>query len=143
MAVQSMLPNGESQPASQRRYPRRPRKRAQPKIQLPSLERLDNRTASAQRAWALVAAIEADMGGSAALTEGARQLVRRVAVLSALAEAFEASWLSGHGTDGLADYLAVCGQQRRCLVVLGSLERQPKDVTPSLQAYVSGKGAKP
>src|SRR5262249_31899347 len=65
---------------------RRDSRRSHGRAKLLTLDRLDRRTAAAQRAHALVKAIEADMGGGDCLSEGARQLVQRAAVLGTFIE---------------------------------------------------------
>jgi hypothetical protein len=107
------------------------------KLGLLTLDALDGRTAGARRARALVEAIEADLGGSDRLSEGARQLVQHAAILGAVIEDCEARWLGGGSVD-MADYLAAIGGQRRLLTTLG-LQRRARDVTPDLQAYLDAK----
>jgi hypothetical protein len=108
--------------------PRRRDGRSHGKAKLLTLDRLDRRTAAAQRAFALVKAIEADMGGGDCLSEGAKQLVQRAAVLGTFIESCEVKSLSGQPVE-LADYLAAVNNQRRVLATIG-LERRARDVTP-------------
>lgn len=97
------------------------------RVVLRTLSDLDGRTMASRRAFALVAAIEEDLGGTARLATGERQIIQRSAVLGAMAEDLEARWLSGQEIDpGELCVLANC--QRRLFETLG-LERRPKDVT--------------
>lgn len=105
------------------------------KARLLTLGHLDQRTAAARRARELIEAIETDLGGSAGLSEGSRQLVQRAAVLGTFIESCEAQWLGGSAVD-LADYLAAINSQRRVLATIG-LERRARNVTPSVAAYVA------
>jgi hypothetical protein len=83
-----------------------------------------------------------EKGGTDNLTEGTRQLCQRAALLSAITEDLETRWLSGEPTD-LGLYFMACNTQRRILATLG-LERQgPRDVSPSLAGYLSGKAEAP
>ena len=107
------------------------------KLRLLTLGHLDGRTAAARRARELIEAIEADLGGGDRLTEGARQLVQRAAVLGTYIESCEAQWLAGEAVE-LADYLAAINSQRRVLATIG-LERRSRDVTPDLKTYIAGK----
>ena len=90
---------------------RRDSRRSHGRAKLLTLDRLDRRTAAAQRAHALVKAIEADMGGGDCLSEGARQLVQRAAVLGTFIESCEVKWLSGQPIE-LLDYMAAVNCQR-------------------------------
>ena len=97
------------------------------KLRVMTLAHLDGRTLAAKRARALVDAIEADLGGAANLSEGARQLVQRAAVLGTFIESCEAQWLAGQPVE-LADYLAAVNNQRRVLATIG-IERRARDIT--------------
>lgn len=109
------------------------------KFRLLCLSDLDQRTAAARRSRDLVSKLEADLGGTAALSEGQRQLIQRAAVLGALIEDCEAHWIGGEPVE-MGRYLSAINSQRRVLATLG-LERRARDVTPSLAAYLlSGKG---
>jgi hypothetical protein len=105
------------------------------KVRLLSLDRLDGRTMAARRAHELISSIEADLGGAAQLSEGSRQLVQRAAVLGTYIESCEAQWLGGEDV-ALGDYLAAINSQRRVLATIG-LERQARNVTPSVAEYVA------
>jgi len=75
----------------------------------------------------LIEAIEEDLGGAAHLSQAARQLAQRAAVLGTFIVPCEAQWLGG-GAVNLADYLAAINPQRRVLATIG-LERRARDVT--------------
>jgi len=92
------------------------------------LDRLDKRTAAAQRALALVRSFTASLGGAERLSEGARQLVQRCAVLGTFIEACEVRWLQGQPIE-LLDYLAAVNAQRRIIEDLGAAARQARDIT--------------
>jgi hypothetical protein len=109
------------------------------KLRLKTLNQLDGRTFASRRARELIAAIENDLGGSDAMTEGLRQLVQRAAVLGALIESNEAAWLAGDAVD-LNTYFQAINSQRRILSTLG-LERRTRDVTPPLAQYLAERSA--
>jgi hypothetical protein len=105
------------------------------RVVLRTLDDLDGRTMASRRAFALVRAIEDDLGGSDRLATGEREIIKRSAVLGAMAEDLEARWLSGQEIDpGELCVLANC--QRRLLEAVG-LRRVPRNVTPSVAAYVA------
>jgi hypothetical protein len=119
--------------------PRKPNR--QPKARMLTLSSLDKRTSAAKRTHELIAGIATDLGGAEHLTEGAKQLVQRAAVLGAFIEDCEARWVAGEPFV-VADYLPAINAQRRVLESLG-LERRAKDVTPTLSAYLATKAAAP
>lgn len=92
-------------------------------------------TGSGWRARGLIANIESDLGRSDHLSTGQRQLVQRAAVLGALCESYEASWITGEPVV-IEAYRAGINTQRRVLATLG-LERRSRDVTPSLDQYLN------
>ena len=106
------------------------------KVRLLSLAALDGRTVAARRAKELIEAIESDLGGADHLSEGARQLVQRAAVLGTYVESCEAQWLAGEEVD-LTDYLAAINSQRRVLATIG-LERRQRDLMPTIQEFARG-----
>jgi hypothetical protein len=105
------------------------------KLRLKTLNQLDGRTFASRRARELIAAIENDLGGSDAMTEGLRQLVQRAAVLGALIESNETAWLAGDAVD-LNTYFQAINSQRRILSTLGT-----RDVTPPLAQYLAERSA--
>ncbi|HEY1474029.1 MAG TPA: hypothetical protein VGF53_08100 [Pseudolabrys sp.] len=108
-----------------------------PRVKLLTLDALDGRTVAARRAKALIEAIEADLGGGAQLTEGARQLVQRAAVLGAYIEDFEARWIGGEPFEA-TEYLSAINAQRRVLATIG-LERRSRDVSPPTLADIAAE----
>ena len=99
---------------------------------------LDGRSQTARRFRDLVETIGNDLGGVDHLSEGQKQLARRAATLSIMAEAMEADAVRNLAFDGEA-YGVLCDRLGRCLQRLG-LERKARDVTPTLQSYLAGKG---
>jgi ABC-type transporter Mla MlaB component len=99
--------------------------------------RIDERGLWARRTRELVQNIAGDLGGMDALSEAQKQLVRRLAGLSVLCEQLEIELASGERLDAqaLAAYLQTVNSARRLSSTLG-LRRIPKDVTPSLEAYL-------
>ena len=63
---------------------------------------IDGRSAMARRYQDIVASLTADAGGDAQLSETRRQLVRRFAALSVLAEGLEANLANGETIDPAA-----------------------------------------
>jgi hypothetical protein len=99
----------------------------------------DGRSATARRFKDLVEDIAADLGGKAALSEGQRQLIRRAAMLSAECERQEALAARGEAEFNCELYGTMCDRLGRLFGRLG-LERVSRDITPSLQGYLAGKG---
>ena len=98
---------------------------------------LDGRSQTARRFRDLVETIGNDLGGVDHLSEGQKQLIRRAATLSIMAEALEADAVRNLSFDGEA-YGVLCDRLGRCLQRLG-LERKLRDVTPTLQSYLAAK----
>jgi hypothetical protein len=105
---------------------------------------LDGRSQTARRFRDLVETIGNDLGGVDHLSEGQKQLIRRAATLSIMAEAMEADAVRNLAFDGGA-YGVLCDRLGRCLQRLGrclqrlGLERKARDVTPTLQSYLAAK----
>jgi len=100
---------------------------------------LDGRSQTARRFRDLVETFSADLGGIDRLSEGQKQLIRRAATLSIMAEAMEADAVRNLAFDGEA-YGILTDRLGRCFQRLG-LERKQRDVTPSLQSYLQAKAA--
>jgi hypothetical protein len=111
--------------------PKRRRRNTAHKPRLHTLEDLDGRTAAAAKAKELIAGLESDLGGSANITVGRRELCRHAALLGALVEDYEVRWLRREPVE-IPDYLAAVNAQRRLLVVLG-LDRAQRDVTAAAE----------
>lgn len=115
-------------------------------VRLASIDDLDRRSAAYRRAKAAMARIIADLGGDDALTELQRQLVSRVAALSAMCEAVESAWMAGEQVS-LGEYAAATGHLRRHAESLG-MARTPTfananrpDLTgPLIRAIRAAKG---
>ena len=89
---------------------------------------LDGRTQTARRFRDLVEVMTLDLGGADLLSEGQRQLIRRAASLSIMAESIEADLARDLAFD-FNDYGMVCDRLRRILESLG-LERRAREITP-------------
>jgi hypothetical protein len=94
------------------------------KVRLLTFQDLDNRTLAARRVRETEQAIAEDLGGAARLSEGQRQLARRVAILGSILESVEVLWATGQEFD-LGQYLATVNCHRRVLRTLG-LERRTR-----------------
>jgi hypothetical protein len=90
---------------------------------------LDGRTQTARRFRDLIEIWTNDLGGPELLSEGQRQLIRRAASLSIMAESIEADLARDMAFD-VTVYGTVCDRLRRICESLG-LERKIKDVSPS------------
>jgi hypothetical protein len=111
------------------------------KVRLRSLAELDGRTQAAKAAKALIAELEADLGGADRLSAGEHEIVQRCALASAMLRDMEANWLSGRPLD-IAAYTTLANTQSRLLKLLG-LERRPRDVTPDLHRYIAARAEPP
>ena len=77
----------------------------------------------------------ADLGGIETLSAGQRQLVRRCAMISVQCELMERDAIAGQPLNAIA-YGTLTGHLTRTLYALG-LKREPVDVTPVLNEYLS------
>jgi hypothetical protein len=95
------------------------------------------------RRWSdILAEIIGDLGGHQnGLAEGQRQLARRCATLSINCERMEGEIAAGNDVD-LEQYGRMSDRLGRNLQRLGGLQRQPRDVTPTLEQYVAAKRAR-
>jgi hypothetical protein len=99
---------------------------------------LDGRSQTARRFRDLVETIGNDLGGVDHLSEGQKQLIRRAATLSIMAEAMEADAVRNLAFDGEA-YGVLCDRLGRCLQRLG-LERKARDSGQvTLEAYIKAR----
>jgi hypothetical protein len=87
---------------------------------------LHGRTQTARRFRDLVETMTNDLGGVDILSEGQKQLIRRAAALSIMAEAIEADVVRDLGFD-ILNYETVCDRLRRILETLG-LQRVAREV---------------
>ena len=109
------------------------------KTRLLSLADIDRRTRAYQRTAELIASVESDLGGSAHLSTGERQIVQRAAVTGALIEDLEARWLRGDEIDP-ATYCTLSNAQRRLFETVG-LKRVARDVSADLDSWAAEKAA--
>jgi hypothetical protein len=128
-------------PADTPAMPAKVARKSRGKARLLTIDSIDGRTLAARRAHELIEAIEADLGGRAHLTTGARQLIQRAAILGTYIESCEARWLAGQPVE-LLDYLSAVNNQRRVLATIG-LERRARTVVPSLEAYIAERASPP
>ena len=104
------------------------------------LDTFDKRGAWARRLRDLIADHISDLGGTDAISNGEKLLVRRVAMLALQLELMEQRFAANEGGEASAKqietYQRVTNTLRRTLEALG-LQRRAKDVTPpSLSAYL-------
>jgi hypothetical protein len=104
-------------------------------------ETTDGRRHGAIRYRDILEQIQADLGGPDGLSEAQRQLARRAATMCAQAEIMEAQAVAGRGFD-IHCFATTANCLRRLFETIG-LERRPRDITPSLQGYLAGKGTQP
>jgi hypothetical protein len=116
----------------------RPRKGGR-RGKLLTLSDLDRRTAAYKRTCAIISSLQVDLGGADRLSCAQRQLTQRAAMLGAILEDQESRWLAGEPIDPGA-YTTLSNAQRRLLSDLG-LERQTRDITPTLQEHLARKAA--
>jgi hypothetical protein len=102
------------------------------KTRLMSLSDLDGRTAAYKETRRLIdEMIESDLGGSAALSTGEKQLVQRAAVLGAVLTDIETRWIEGQPIDATV-YCTVVNAQRRVLETIGLRRRARLVAAPTL-----------
>ena len=100
---------------------------------------LDGRSASARRFRDLVNAFIADMGGLNRCSEIKLGLIRRLAATTVQAEMLEARMVNGEAID-IATLCTLASTTVRLSQRLG-LERQARNVTPSLSEYLVARTA--
>ena len=93
------------------------------------------RSRASRRFRDLLAGIASDLGGVNELSVGQMQLARRCALLSVQCEIMEAAAVDGKDFD-LDQYGQLTDRLGRAFQRLG-LRRQPRDITPALEAYLS------
>ena len=93
------------------------------------------RSRASRRFRDLLAGIASDLGGVNELSVGQTQLARRCALLSVQCEIMEAAAVDGKDFD-LDQYGQLTDRLGRAFQRLG-LRRQPRDITPALEAYLS------
>lgn len=107
------------------------------KVRLLTLDDLDGRTRAAQQVRDTRQAIFNDCGGEDGLSTLERIAVDNCALLDALTKDAAARWLGGEELD-VAVLGTLTNSFNRTAAVLG-WKRRPKDVTPSLSAYIASK----
>ncbi len=95
---------------------------------------IDGRSQTARRFRDLVEIMSGDLGGGDILSEFQKQLIRRAATLSIMAEAVEADVVRDLGFD-IMNYGTVCDRLRRIAETLG-LRRIPRPVNDGSTALV-------
>lgn len=104
------------------------------------LNGVDGRSVWARRFRDLMDLHLADKGGPDAVSEGERSIIRRAAALEVELERLEVKFATS-GEAAAADldlYGRTSNTLRRHLEAVG-LQRRPRDVTPSLDAYLRSK----
>jgi hypothetical protein len=125
----------ETIPRPARRSPAQRSRVGNGKVLLPMT---DGRSLTARRFQDLYEDIANDLGELDILSEAQKQLIRRVATLPAESERQEAEWANGRPFD-LTAYSTTANCLRRIFATLG-IERRGRDITPTLQGYLAGKG---
>src|SRR5258707_15507634 len=100
---------------------------------------LDGRTSAARRFRDLVSSYIADQGGLDRCSEVKLGLMRRLAAIVVQAEQLEARMVNGEAID-IATLCTLASTTVRLSQRLG-LERQARNVTPSLGQYLAGRTA--
>ena len=85
-----------------------------------------------------MALVTSDLGGLDQLSEGQRQIIRRIASMSVWCESEEAKMADGDEID--IDRFQRCANSLRRLCESLGLERRARDITPSLSEYIAQKG---
>jgi hypothetical protein len=91
------------------------------RLRLLTLDHIDGRCRAAKRTRELIAALELEAGGAAALTASEREMVKRAAITGALIEDLEARWIAGETIDPLV--LATLGNAMRRMLTAVGLKR--------------------
>jgi hypothetical protein len=133
-----METTSEFNPRPARRKPEARSRVGNGKVLLPVT---DGRSLTARRFQDLYEDIANDLGGLDLLSEAQKQMIRRACLISAESERQEAEWANGRPFD-LGVYSTTANCLRRIFETLG-LERRGRDVTPTLQGYLAGKGTPP
>lgn len=96
---------------------------------------IDQRSSQARRYKDVSDAIASDAGGYDALSETMLHLVRSAAGLVILRERLDAMVLNDQRID-VQEYCRISNSLRRMLATIG-LKRLPRDVTPTVNAYIN------
>src|ERR1700694_825208 len=103
------------------------------------LDNVDGRSAIARRYRDVLNELISDLGGDPSGAQSA--IARRAAALCVVCEQAEAEMVAG-GVLDLGEFTTAANSLRRLLADLG-LERRAKDITPSLEKYLTSAHAKP
>jgi hypothetical protein len=99
------------------------------------LPNIDGRTILARRYRTIANAIVLDLGGADTCSEAKRQLARRFAAASALAEQLESKLVNGEQID-ISEHALLCSTLVRVARQIG-VNRVARDITPSLSEYLA------
>jgi hypothetical protein len=100
-----------------------------------SSDLIDGRSAMSRRFRDILSAIVSDLGGSDRLSEGQKQLARRISLMSVQCEAMEANSIAGEAID-IDTYGQLSDRIGRACQRLG-LKRVPKEIAPDLRNYIA------
>jgi hypothetical protein len=100
-------------------------------------EPIDGRSMASRRFRDILGQIVADLGGSDRLSEGQRQLARRVALMALECEKLEAKSIAGEEIN-LEQFGQLSDRIGRAMQRLG-LKRVARDVTPDIKSYLSSR----
>jgi hypothetical protein len=117
--------------------PRKPEARSRVTNGSDILPGIDGRSLIARRYRDICAALAADQGGAADMSEARGQLIRRFAALAVQCEAMEARLANGAAID-IAEYATLTSTLVRVAARIG-INRIPRDVTPTLAQYLASK----
>lgn len=100
----------------------------------------DGRSRWVRRLRDLIELHTADLGGDDAVSEAERSIIRRAATLTVELERMELDFAKADGADAgaLLRYQTAANSLRRLLESVG-LRRRPRDVTPTLEAYLGDR----
>jgi len=105
------------------------------KMRLLTLDDLDGRTRAAQRTLELSDRLLIERGGIESTGELRKAITRGVALLTTMIEDAATRWLSGEAVDP-ASIATLLNARRRDAELIG-IDPEPRDVTPSVEAYVA------
>jgi len=98
---------------------------------------VDGRSVIARRYRDIASAILVDQGGKDQCSESRQQLIRRFAAAAVIAEQMEADLANGKQID-ISEHALLCSTLVRVARQIG-VNRIPKNITPSLDAYLAAK----
>ena len=107
------------------------------KAKLKALTSLDGRTRAYREAVVQRDRLIADRGGPDVISAGQYALAEAASALSAMRKDMTAAWAMGENVNQTL-FCTVCNTERANLIALG-LERQARDITPSIQSYLANR----